>query len=204
MKLTLLHTAEIHCATFDAMRDRVAPGQELRHVVRKSWLKRAQAGDAAVTLEVADAIAAAQSPVLCTCTTIGPVSEAAGATRVDWPMMRAAAATGGPVMIAYTQDSTWEPSLALLERALAEADTPARVYPLRLTRYWPLFEAGEHQAFHAVVAGEIRRAAPQLEGQGCVILAQVSMAGAASLLSDLDVPVLSSPESALKAALGLI
>ncbi len=77
--LTLLHTAEAHRATFDALRDRIAPGAALTHVVRADWLVRAQGGvDDALQSEMAKAVAAAQGPVICTCTTLGPAAADAG------------------------------------------------------------------------------------------------------------------------------
>ena len=52
----------------------------------------------------------------------------------------------------------------------------------------------------ASIAAGIREAARRVPGLGCVVLAQVSMAGAAPLLDDLAVPVLSAPDLALRAA----
>lgn len=205
MTLTLLHTAQVHCATFEAIRDKIAPGTPLNQVVRADLLDRAYDGISPdLEAEITQTIADAAGPVLCTCTTIGPVAEAAGALRIDWPMMQEAAKTGGPILMAYAARSTWQPSLALLERALEQAKTPAQVHPLPLTQYWPLFQAGETDAFTAVIAGEIRQAVPRLGKKGCVVLAQASMAGAAERLQDLPVPVLSSPESALRAGLQLL
>lgn len=205
MAVTLFHTAEVHRATFDALRDRVAPGAELHHVVRADWLKRAQDGvSTQLEAEIAEVIAAAKEPTLCTCTTIGPTAERTGAIRVDWPMMQTAAQIGGPIVMAFCLQSTWDPSLALLDRALAEAECPAKVHPLFLGQYWPLFEAGETDAFTTVVAGQIRQAVTTLDQVGCVVLAQASMAGATGLLTDMTVPVLSSPELALRAVLRAI
>ncbi len=201
MTITLLHTAEAHRATFDALRDRIAPEARLRHVVRPAWLDRAQKGDPTLEADLAGIMGRATGPVICTCTTLGPMAEGLGALRVDWPMMQHAAALGGPVMLAWCLASTAEPSVALLDRALAATGTPQKVLPLPLVQYWPLFEAGEGDAFAAVIAGEVRQAiAAHPEALG-VILAQVSMASAAPLLSDLGIPVLASPELALRAAL---
>lgn len=201
MTLTLIHTAEVHKATFDALRDHLAPGADLHHVIRPDWLTRARAGDESINTELADTIAAAPGPTLCTCTTLGPLAESLGALRIDWPMMQAAAHTGGSILLAYALDSTYEPSLALLDRALEATGTRQKVHPLPLTQYWPLFEAGEHAAFTSVIAGEIRQAAMTLPKLSCVVLAQASMAPAADRLSDMRVPVLASPELALRAAL---
>ncbi|MFN3210495.1 MAG: hypothetical protein ACE369_16120 [Roseovarius sp.] len=202
MTTTLLHTAEVHRRRFDSLRDRISPGAELRHVVRPRWLMRAQEGAAAALEdEIASVVARASGPVLCTCTTLGPIAESAGAMRIDWPMMRVAARAQGPVLMAFCLESTFAPSLALLERALAEEGAPQKVYPLPLPQYWPLFEAGQEEAFAAVIAGEVRQAVAAQGDVASVVLAQASMADAAARLDDLGVPVLSSPELALRAVL---
>lgn len=202
MTLTLLHTAELHQRAFDALRDRIAPGETLRHVVRPDWLARSQAGvPDDVAAEIAQAVAGATGAVLCTCTTIGPAAEAAGALRVDWPMMQEAVRSGGDVLMVYTLESTLEPSLALLQRALGEAGQGRDVHLLALTQFWPLFEAGERTAFEAAIAGGVRDAVRDIPGLGAVVLAQGSMAGTAGLLADLGIPVLASPELALACAL---
>lgn len=202
MRVTLFHTADVHRATFEALCDAMAPGTELIHVVRPDWLARAQGGiSAELDTDIAKTIAAADGPALCTCTTIGPVAEAAGAVRVDWPMMQAAARAGGPVVLAYCLNSTLAPSQALLQRALAEAETQAEVRLLDLGQCWPLFEAGDVAAFSSGIAEKIRQAVTAQGGVGCVVLAQASMAGAAEVLADLEVPVLASPELALRAVL---
>ena len=201
MSITFLHTAKVHSATFDKMSEISGAGTQMTHHVREKWLKRAQRGvDAVLEVEIAALVGSVEGPVICTCTTLGLAAEKAGAIRVDWPMMQAAAQAGGAVMLVYCLDSTWEPSLTLLERALQEEGTPQKVYPLNLSQYWPLFEAGEQEAFAAVLAGEVRQAAEQVKDLSAIVLAQVSMAGAAPLLSDMAVPVLSSPELALRAA----
>lgn len=174
----------------------------LKHVVRPRWLKKAQeGGGAALEDEIAGVVGRAEGPVLCTCTTLGPLAESAGAMRVDWPMMQVAAQARGPVLMAFCLESTYAPSLALLERALAEQGAPQRVYPLPLPQYWPVFEAGEADAFDAVIAGEVRQAVAAQGDVAAVVLAQASMAGAAARLEDLGVPVLTAPELALRAML---
>ncbi|WIY27154.1 hypothetical protein [Parasedimentitalea psychrophila] len=192
--LTLLHTAKVHCATFD----RLAPQADLHHVVRPDWLARAQNGiDDRLAAEIAAAVKAAEAPVLCSCTTIGPVAEAAGAIRIDWPMMMQAALIGGPVLLAYCLDSTAQPSQALLRRAFGRSDP--QLTCLQLAPHWPLFEAGQTASFNQALAADIEQALTQ-QRYGCVVLAQASMAGAAGMIQT-DVPVLASPEIATQALL---
>ncbi|UWQ46316.1 aspartate/glutamate racemase family protein [Leisingera aquaemixtae] len=194
--LTLLHTAAVHVETFRAL----APGADLDQQVRADWLDRAQDGiDAALGAEIAAAVAAVDGPVLCTCTTLGPAAEAAGATRIDWPMMQEAARIGGPVLMAYCLESTAEPSEALLRRAFGARDPDLTC--LVLGRHWPLFEAGDSAGFAAAIAGDVCEALAAMDF-ACVVLAQASMAGAAELLrQQTEVPVLASPEIAVRALL---
>ena len=201
-QITLLHTADAHVATFDALRDRIAPGAVLHHVVRPDWLAttRASGPTEALTSEITQTVQTAQGTVLCTCTTIGDMAETAGALVIDRPMMTEAARIGGPILMAYALESTAAPSLATLDRALARANQTAKVIPLPLPQFWPLFEAGEIDAFAACIAGAVRDALASAR-PACILLAQASMAPAAVLLSDLDTPVLTTPETALRAAL---
>lgn len=204
MTLTLLHTSPAHCPTFTALRDQIAPGMVLEQIVREDFLARAQTGiDKALEAEITETIQSVDGPVICTCTTIGEAASAAGALRIDQPMMEEAACAGGAILMAFALRSTWEPSLALLEEALAERGTPQKVHPLFLGEYWPLFEAGEANAFAAVLASAIREAVNRTPGLACVVLAQASMAGVAPLLGDLEIPVLASPELAFRAGLAL-
>lgn len=194
--LTLLHTAEVHVETFRAL----APGADLDQQVRADWLARAQGGiDAELRAEIAAAVAAADGPVLCTCTTLGPAAEEAGATRIDWPMMQEAARIGGPVLIAYCLESTADPSQALLRRAFGPRDP--QLTCLELGHHWPLFEAGDDAGFAEAIAADTVKAMGAMDF-ACVVLAQASMAGAAVLLrQQVTVPVLASPEIAVKALL---
>ena len=192
-KLTLFHTAHVHADTFNAL----ATDADLDHTVREDWLARAQDGIGKVlATEIASAIQTADGPVLCSCTTIGEVAEQAGATRIDWPMMQEAARIGGPVLMVYCLDSTAAPSEALLRRAFGDDDP--QLTCLKLAQHWPLFEAGKVDDFAKALAADIKVALEQNQFD-CVVLAQASMAGAAKVLREVtDVPVLASPEIAVR------
>ncbi|NEC35981.1 arylsulfatase, partial [Streptomyces rubrogriseus] len=101
--LALLHTSAVHVPVFDALRDAGHPGLELRHHVDAELLERARReGPESVADAVAAvlrrAVAEGARAVLCTCSTIGAVAEAAAAgagvpvLRVDRPMAAAAVA----------------------------------------------------------------------------------------------------------------
>ncbi len=203
--LTLIHTAKVHRTTFDSLAARIAPGARLHHIVRPDWLARAQSGiGPALTAEIKAAIAEAPGAVLCSCTTLGPVAGAAGAIRIDAPMMAQAAKTKGPVLLAYCLESTRAASHALLAAAMAAAEDAARhtgeIRLLDLGDLWPLFEAGDEDGFARAIASRVQKALRAAPGTGCVVLAQASMAGAAAHLSE-PTPILTSPEAALRAVL---
>lgn len=199
MTLTLLHTSPVHLLTFAKLRDRIAPRAIIRQEVRESWL--AEARDKGVTSDLAARLAAfvraANGPVICTCTTLGPAAEAAGAIRVDRPMMAEAGRIGGRIVMAYALESTARASLDLLAEYVRPGSS---IRPFEMCEHWPLFEAGDIAGFHAALARGVQDEV-RTHGGDCVVLAQVSMAGAATGLRKLAVPVLTSPELALRAGL---
>ncbi len=203
--LTFFHTAAVHSDTFDGLRDRFAPGVAMHHNIRSTWLKEARNGiSAALKTDIRKEVAEARRPVICTCTTIGPVAETAGAIRIDQPMMQEAAQHDGPVLMAYCLDSTRDPSSELLQSALLTAGNDAEIQYLPLLHLWHLFEAGDIQAFEKAIARDVVNHVTNGTTPGCVVLAQASMAGAAAWIDIEDCPVLTSPELALRAGLALL
>ena len=202
MSLTCIHTADVHRATFDGLRDRISPRTPLVHLVHEDWLARAQHGiDGALIEDVQAAIRTAAGPVICTCTTLGEVAEAAGAIRIDRPMMRRAAENFGDILLVYCLKSTEAQSQMLLQEEMDKAGNPHSIVPLYLGQHWDLFAEGRPHAFARALATDIRAALTQQSGIRSVVLAQASMAGAAMLLSDLPALVLASPVLALKEGL---
>ena len=201
-RLTLLHTADAHVEYFATLVRQMAPDAELHQEVHPAWLARAQQGDGALHADIAQAVATHRQAgqVMCTCSTIGPMAEAAGALRVDRPMMAQAAAIGGTILLVYALASTRQVSAELLQDELQKSGRAAVLRPLDLTAFWPLFEAGEITAFRACVASAVRVAHSD-SPVSAVVLAQVSMAEAAPMLTDLGVPVLAAPQVALRGLL---
>ena len=192
--ISCLHTAEVHVDTFGAMIS------EARHVVRADLLARARSeGIAAVRDEVIDVLSelAKDGPVLCTCSTLGPlVDECANAqmVRIDRPAMEQAVADGGEIVVAICLESTRDATLALFDDVAAGRATAKLVM---CDQAWPHFEAGDMVTF----AAEIRRA---VSGQGeRVLLAQATMAVAAEALRADGCTVFTTPQAAAEAVLAL-
>lgn len=202
MTLTLLHTADVHCGTFDELAARIAPDVTLVHHVHVDWLVRAKDGiDSDLKEEIADLLRTADGPVICTCTSLGEIAGAFGAIRIDQPMMSQAAAIGGPILLAFSVESTRKPSTGLLAEEIKQAGQMPNIHPLFLGVYWPLFLAGDNDAFHRAIADAVRKELHTRVGITSVVLAQASMAGAAMHLGDVKIPVLTAPELAFRAAL---
>lgn len=201
--LTLLHTADVHKATFDALRDRIAPNVALTHIVRPDWLETArnQGITEALRQEIAQVVSAAPEVVLCSCTSIGSIAEHAGAIRVDRPMMELAASTAGPILLAYALESTAKPSLELLKEACIAKGHSGAIIPLLVPDVWSLFETEQKERFYSAIAKAISDKLREVPEITSVVLAQASMAPVGDLLTGLPPKVLNSPEAAFRAAL---
>ncbi len=203
--LALLHTSPVHVPVFEALRDRHHPGTALRHLVREDLLARARnEGTGPVADEVAGAVAAAAAggarAVLCTCSTLGAVAEAAAARagvpvlRVDRPMAAAAARLERVAVVAALA-ATVGPTVALIREEAARSRTDPRLRTHLVPGAWHRFASGDREGYLDAVA----RAVDAVRDADAVLLAQASMADAAERART-ALPVLSSPASGLRAA----
>lgn len=208
--LGFLHTADVHVPTFSALRAELAPAWTDLHTVDATLLADARAGGitAAVTDRLdghlRDLARAGADVILCTCSTLGAAVEQrppgpVPVLRVDRPMAEAAVATGPRIAVVATVESTLAPTLALLHEAAARRGRPCDPVPVPCPAAWPAFAAGDLGTYAAEIATATRAAAT---GADVVVLAQASMTPAAALLADLPIPVLTSPRTAVSAALG--
>lgn len=204
----LLHTGEIHVGNFAALFEEILPEAALSHLVREDLLMLARleggltANVAAGTREsLAELAAQGAAVVLCTCSTLGPAVEAADAElgvpvlRIDRPLAEAAVAAGKRILVAATAETTLGPTRAILEDAARKAGRDLGLEMAVLEEAWDFFEAGDEEGYWRAIAEGLRGRAA---GFDALVLAQASMAGAAPLLADLGIPVLSSPRLAVE------
>ncbi len=204
-RVGFLHTAEVHVATFDAL---VGDAAETVHVVEPDLLERARREGPTPTVAsgvraaLAELAGAGADVVVCTCSTLGPLAEAADVSvrvlRVDRPMARRAVAIGQRIAVVAAVESTLAPTRELLDDEAARAGATPTVTEVCVPAAWTLFEEGDIPAYLAAVADAARSAASSAD---VVLLAQASMADALDLLADLGVPVLVSPRLAVEGAL---
>jgi hypothetical protein len=210
-RILCLHTADVHVATFGKRYAEMAPDVEVVQAVRADWLADARregiteklSSDVLKFLRVA---AQSHDAVLCSCSTLGPIAEAAHADaaniiRIDTPLMQAAAAHDGTALVAFCLESTRAPTVALLASTYARLGVEPRFEVLLCADAWPFFERGDTDGFATAIAASVRRAAVDVPDLGCIVLAQASMAVAVPRLADMTVPVYASPRLAVTATL---
>ena len=211
--VTFLHTADVHVETFDRLMHEIAPGFSGTHVVRAEWLSEARERGIGEDLKarVLNFLREAgekTDAVLCSCSTLGPLADEARSAqsnivRIDRPMMEKAVALDGTIVVAFCLESTREPTMELIRSAAGQLSRPGRATGVLCDGAWDFFERGDSAGFGRSIATSIRSALDAVDDPSCIVLAQASMAVAEPYLSDLDIPVLSSPRLAMEAVLEL-
>jgi Asp/Glu/hydantoin racemase len=210
--LALFHSGEAHVATFEKLIHGIDPEIPVIHRVRQDLLDAAQPMGLtpAIRREVADEILSladnGAATVLCTCSTLGPGAESAAdladvpVMRVDRPMMERALDHGTRIAVAAALKSTVGPTRDLLERVAQQRGVAVQVREIVVEGAWPSFEKGDRETYWRIIAEALRR---EVRDVDAVVLAQASMAGAADLVQDIGVPILSSPRMGAEAAVRL-
>lgn len=210
-EIAFLHTSAVHIATFDALRDRLAPGLALRHEVREELLQPSQrAGCCAPNLisstrAMVDALAEPPARVVvCTCSTLGPLVEAIGEAhdvaviRIDRPMADEAVERGGQIAVCATLDTALHATCDLVHASASAANKAVSLTEHFFDGAWDAFEDDDLDTYYQTIAAGLRRVAVHAD---IILLAQASMEPAVKLCTNLGVPVLTSPESGFRAAL---
>ncbi len=211
MTIGFLHTADVHTDTFTGLLAEVSPGRPSTHVVDQGLLAEARRRGGVdeeltelLTARLKEAARGA-SVVVCTCSTIsGPaelLSRAAGVpvVRVDRPMAELAVDSGSRIAVVAALRSTVAPTVALLtDVARLQGRTPT-IDEVVLPDAWSLFEDGDLSGYAIAIATAVDSLDPRTD---VVVLAQASMAAAVPRCTT-TAPVLSSPRSAVEAAVAL-
>ncbi len=208
-----LHTAESHVETFGSLVADLGPTRVHVHAVRADLLARAQLdglADEGLRHELRGALQDLGERdarvVICTCSTLGGLSEECSLNagidvlRVDRPMAELAVRCGSRIGVVTALESTRSPTRALLHDAASAAGRDITLLDAPCFDAWRLFEEGDIEGYHREVAECVEALEPAID---VVVLAQASMAGAATRVKS-DRVVLSSPRTAVEAALRLV
>lgn len=206
MRIALLHTAEVHVATFDAIFADLDVDVELIHHVAPELLERAKTDGIdsvrADVLAVLDGLMGADA-VVCTCSTLGPLADEVAQSaphvfRVDRPLMEQACQDGANIVVALCLDSTRQATLDLLDACAQERQRAISPRVLICRDAWAFFESGDSAGYAESIANAISDHLASTPDIDCVILAQASMRVAETYLTDLKIPVHSAPELAAR------
>ena len=206
MNIAFLHTAQVHVETFEALVQELAPQCKRTHHVAPELFASAQTDGlmsiSAQTYEILEKLQTADA-VLCTCSTLGPLIDSFARTnpkvvRIDRPLMEAAVKSGPKILIRICLESTREATLALLNDCAKEAEDLTYIEVIMCDAAWPYFESGDMKAFSAEIDRATRQSIDEENTPDCIVLAQASMGIATDVLTDLGMPILSSPMLAMQ------
>lgn len=210
-KLGFLHTLRANIAVFDDLIQESGCECEVMHHVNESVLmdilRLGQANEDIadrVRTSVLELKEAGADLVVCTCSSIGAIAEEMNDSepieiqRIDRAMADEAVRQGGRIVLAASLSTTLGPTRDLLKSSAEKAGKSISIKELVISAAWACYEVGDHDGYIEEIAKELRRAFS--EGDA-IVLAQASMTGAASLVSDCPIPIFSSPRLGVNRAL---
>jgi len=200
----------MHVATFEKLVHEIDSNLRVRHVVAEELLADAQktgAKDPGVVQRIQCAMIEASDTgaavVVCTCSTIGGAAERTPtggdfvAARIDRAMADRAVALGPDVLILAALESTLGPTTELIHESAQALQTQVNLQHRLVPGAWAHFLRGDREAYLRMVAEAVLAAGTSTN---VIVLAQASMAPAASFLGWLGVEILSSPVSGVQRA----
>ena len=211
--IAFLHTAAVHIETFNALGRELAPELTLTHAVREDLLSAAEKAGLvtpALDMKTQEALFGLADGgarvVVCTCSTLGASAEAAAEEsdvpilRIDRAMADLAVTTGKRIGVCACIPATVPNTQTLIRSSAAQAGRDVEVTAFIFDDVWTLFREGRLADYYEGIAARLTEAA---RGVDVLVLAQASMAPAATLCDGLDAPVLSSPRIGFEAAVKL-
>lgn len=204
--IAFLHTSPIHISTFDGLLNELATNTQSHHIVDEDLLTTARTTGLTADLQtrvnayIDQLTAQGATQIVCTCSTIGELAEQApvptnvSVIRVDRPMAEKAVTNGRNILIFATLASTLAPTKHLLEQTAADLNQEVVLKMILCEEAWSFFEQGDHESYLQAIAQTVRAHATAGD---VAVLAQASMAAAADLCTDLNLPILSSPRTAV-------
>ncbi len=210
--LALIHTSPTLTPLFATLCARYMPETAIFHMVdesliadtiREGKLRRVTMRRLLAMIESAQMAGA--DAVLVTCSSIGPGVDLGQqlfdipVIRVDEAMAEAAVRMGSRIGVMATLSTTLEPTIALLRAKAAEAGIEIEIVKSLCDGAFDAVLAGDTTTHDRILSEALRT---EMKDVDVVILAQASMARVVKAMpkGTLSVPVLSSPELAVKSA----
>ncbi|BDU37597.1 aspartate/glutamate racemase family protein [Vibrio nigripulchritudo] len=204
--IAFLHTAKIHVDTFTNLTSQMAPDlRQIRRVEPELLSKAVSEGlnhsVVANTEEILRDLASIARITISTCSTLGSIAEQLASRekldvrRIDRAM--ADVAVGHQkILVLAALESTLPPTRQLLESSMRTQSSIVDIHYHLIEQAWEDFQSGDMPEYLTKIRNTI---VDQQSGYDVIVLAQASMAGATNDLAA-QIPVLSSPEIGVKAA----
>jgi Asp/Glu/hydantoin racemase len=196
--------------SFSALARKELPEVQYFHMVDESLIKNTiDSGylSRATIRRVASMIGSAREggadAVMVTCSSIGPAIPVARSMfdfpilRVDEAMAECAVQLGNKIGVAATLKTTLEPTVELLHEKAAAADKRVEIEECLCNGAFERVLAGDVETHDDIVSAALKELAKQVDA---IVLAQASMAGIVDKLPPQRIPILSSPELAVRQA----
>ena len=214
--IAYLHTSHVLIPLFTELSRRELPGVEQFHMVDESLIQntiRAQKLTKATIRRVLTMVESAHEggadAVVVTCSSIGPAASMARrlfefpVIRVDEAMAEEAVRAGRRIGVAATLRTTLEPTVALLREKAVAAHREVDVVESLCEGAFEAVLSGDTATHDRILTDSLTRL---VGGVDVVVLAQASMARVVQKLppASVRIPILSSPELAVKRARSLL
>lgn len=210
-----IHTSHTLISMFTEISNRELPGVEQFHMVDESLIRntiRAKGLTKSTIRRVLGMVQLAREggadAVVVTCSSIGPAVRVARSLfdfpviRVDEAMAEQAVRTGRRIGVAATLRTTLEPTTALLREKAVAAHREVDVVESLCEGAFEAVVSGDTSTHDRLVSDSLLRLMDEVD---VIVLAQASMARVVQALpADGRVPILSSPELAVRRARALL
>jgi Asp/Glu/hydantoin racemase len=209
--LALLHTTAVNVPAMKELASRMLPGVRLINILDDSLLPDVMAAGQVTDAVrerlhsyVQQATVAGAQVVMSCCSSIGEAVEQLDAEmpvpvlRIDAPMAEEAVRLGERIGVIATVRTTLEPTANLIRRTAERLGRTAHVEAVLVEGAYDALRAGRGDEHDQLVLAQLRGL---LDRSDVVVLAQASMARLQAALGEPPaVPILTSPESGLRAA----
>jgi hypothetical protein len=212
VRIGFLHTSALHTETFERLVRQADATVGTVTIVDESLLEDARVHGAqsdrvrvGINSALDRLVESGVRTIVCTCSTIAGQAELEGrkrsidVMRVDRPLAEAAVAAGRRISVLVSLESTVGPTTSLIAEVAALHNIDVDMTVRLCEGAWQCFDAGDLDGYLTIVAAECDAVA---ETSDVIVLAQASMAGASHRCTT-QVPVMSSPQLAVDAALSV-
>lgn len=205
MKITFLHTSNLHINQFDKIVKEIDKYIEIEHFVNEeileTVLKTGNIDRSGFNIEIGRIKSRKFGIIICTCSTYGELCDDKDVFRIDKPIAENIVSEYSKIGIAYTASSTKKKSKNLLTKIAEKQGKQIKIKEINCEACWQWFENGDFEKYSKEIASQIKK-----KDDGCdvIFLAQASMEGAKKHLENERYKVVSSPKFGVEKYIELI